>query len=99
MATNVGDNLVIVGEQFRLEIPLRNLVANRKFSMVMGNKIISTEKQEVARFIKLFYFSRDWRYYDKKLDTSLRNLWNKNDYSVRTQCSKYKQMIEQLKKL
>lgn len=99
MATNVGDNLVIVGEHFRMEIPLRNLVANRKFSIIIGNKIISTEKQEIARFIKTQYFLRDWTYYDKKLDTSLKNLWNKNEYSVRTKASKYKQMIEQLKKL
>lgn len=99
MATNVGDNLVIVGEHFRMEIPLRNLVANRKFSMIIGNKIISTEKQEIARFIKTQYFLRDWKYYDKKLDTPFKNLWNKNEYSTRTKASKYKQMIEQLKKL
>ena len=99
MATNVGDNLVIVGEQFRMEIPLRKLITNRKFSMIIDNKIISTEKQEIARFIKTQYFLRDWRYYEKKLDTSLRILWNKNDYSTRTKASKYKQMIEQLKKL
>lgn len=49
-------------------------------------RIISTEKQEVARFIKEYYC------------TSLQEAWS-DTYSNKLRQDKYKKLMEQLKKL
>lgn len=103
LATYVDEDMLLVGENFRLRIPMKALVTNRAFSMRLNNKqvldlgyvisdsmkplrIISTEKQEVARFIKEYYC------------TSLHVAWNNTFGSVSRQ-DKYKKLMEQLKKL
>lgn len=103
LVTYVGDNMILVGENFRIEIPMKELVTNRSFSMRVKNKhdfdwrnrgfefqepwrIISTEKQEVARFIKDYYC------------TSLQMAWG-DSVSAYNQQKNYKTLIEQLKRL
>ena len=95
--------MLLVGESFRLRIPMKALVTNKAFSMRVNNKqeldlgyvmydsmkplrIISTEKQEVARFIKEYYC------------TSLHVAWS-DTYSNISRQDKYKKLMEQLKKL
>ena len=103
LVTYVDDDMVLVGENFRLQIPMKELVTNRSFSLFLRNKqdldfggvlydsmkplrIISTEKQEVARFIKEFYC------------TSLHVAWS-DTYSNTSRQDKYKKLMEQLKRL
>ena len=99
LVTYVDDDMVLVGENFRLQIPMKELVTNRSFSLFLGNKqnldlgvlyeplrIISTEKQEVARFIKEFYC------------TSLDVAWS-DTYNNISRQGKYKRLMEQLKRL
>ena len=65
LVTYVDEDMLLVGQDFRLRIPMKKLVTNIAFSMRVSNKqeldfgrmmfdttpwrIISTEKQEVAR--------------------------------------------------
>lgn len=96
LVTYVDEDMLLVGENFRLQIPMKELVANRTFSMRMGSKvmydiktpwrIISTEKQEVARFIKDYYC------------TSMRVAWGYSYHNTAVQ-NNYKKLMEQLKKL
>lgn len=103
LVTYVDEDMLLVGESFRLRIPMKALVTNRTFSMRVRNKqeldldgiicsnskpwrIISTEKQEVARFIKEYYC------------TSLHVAWS-DTYSNTSRQDKYKKLMEQLKKL
>ena len=103
LVTYIDEDMLLVGESFRLRIPMKALVTNRTFSMRVGNKqeldlngiiypdskpwrIISTEKQEVARFIKEYYC------------TSLHVAWS-DTYSNTSRQDKYKKLMEQLKKL
>ena len=90
LVTYVDDNMILVGENFRIEIPMKKLVTNRSFSMRVSDerdlRIISTEKQEVARFIKDYYC------------TSLLDAWS-DRYGNLSRQDKYKKLMEQLKKL
>jgi hypothetical protein len=103
LVTYIDEDMLLVGESFRLRIPMKALVTNRTFSMRVGIKqeldfdgiiypntkpwrIISTEKQEVARFIKEYYC------------TSLHVAWS-DTYSNTSRQDKYKKLMEQLKKL
>lgn len=103
LVTYVDEDMLLVGENFRLRIPMKELVTNRSFSMLVRKKqdrdlgavlydsmkplrIISTEKQEVARFIKDFYC------------TSLLDAWS-DRYGNLSRQDKYKKLMEQLKKL
>jgi len=102
LVTYVDEDMLLVGQDFRLRIPMKKLVTNRAFSMRVSNKqeldfgrmmfdttpwrIISTEKQEVARFIKEYYC------------TSLHVAWS-NTYMSTEKQDKYKKLVEQLKKL
>jgi len=96
LVTYVDEDMLLLGEDFRLRIPMKELVTNRTFSMRMGNRvmydtikpwrIISTEKQEVARFIKEYYC------------TSMYVAWGYSYHNTAAQ-NQYKKLIEQLKKL
>ena len=86
LVTYVDEDMLLVGENFRIEIPMKELVSNRSFSMRRDLKIISTEKQEVARFIKDYYC------------TSMLVAWGDSWHSIAMQ-DKYKKLMEQLKKL
>lgn len=91
LVTYVDEDMILVGENFRVQIPMKKLVTNRSFSMLLREEktlssIISTEKQEVARFIKNHY------------RTSLYMHWS-NTYNNIERQDKYKKLMEQLKKL
>lgn len=103
LVTYIDEDMLLVGQDFRLRVPMKALVTNRAFSMRVSNKqeldlghviydsikplrIISTEKQEVARFIKDYYC------------TSLLVAWG-DSYHSTTMQDKYKRLMEQLKKL
>lgn len=90
LVTYADDNMILVGENFRIEIQMKELVTNRSFSMRVGDnrelRIISTEKQEVARFIKDYYC------------TSMLVAWGYSFHNTAIQ-DEYKKLMEQLKKL
>lgn len=90
MATYVGDNIILVGQDFRIELPIKQLVTNKSFAM-QPNKytIISTQKQEIERFIK--------HYYSK--GTSVRERWDNKSYYSSNSKRKYNTLLQQLKRL
>ena len=90
MATYVGDNIILVGQDFRIELPIKQLVTNKSFA-IQPNKytIISTQKQEIERFIK-YYYSKD---------TNVRERWDNKSYYSSDNKRKYNILLQQLKRL
>ena len=90
MATYVGDNIILVGQDFRIELPIKQLVTNKSFAIQIDKyTIISTQKQEIERFIK--------HYYSK--GTNVRERWNNKSYYSSNSKRKYNTLLQQLKRL
>ena len=90
MATCVGDNIILVGQNFRIELPIKQLVTNKSFAIQIDKyTIISTQKQEIERFIK--------HYYSK--GTNVRERWDNKSYYPSNNIRKYNTLLQQLKRL
>ena len=80
---------VLSPSPIRVKIPLDKLVNNKSFSMELNYRtcIISTEKQEIERFLKRNY------------NRTIRDAWCSNDYTILHARQVYNKLLTTLKKL
>ena len=71
-------------------MPIKQLVTNKSFAIQLDKyTIISTQKQEIERFIK--------HYYSK--GTNVRERWDNKSYYSSNSKRKYNTLLQQLKRL
>ena len=85
----VDNDIELVCMDRRVRIPMNQLITNKAFSIELNNgtSIISTEKQEIERFLKRNYIR------------TIRTAWCDNDYTILGLRHVYNKLLTTLKKL